>query len=229
LSPQPPEPAEKAVPRVKADAADAYAPSTMQAETTRLMLAARAGDREAFDRLCESVRELAFRLAQSLVGSRDDALDLAQEALLRTYRARESFREGEHFLPWFRRILRNTCYSWLRRHGKVRARGGGETDEGEHESEDWELADPDAEVPLDPLLADERAQAFRRALARLGANDREILVLRHYRELSYKELAHVLAIPEGTVMSRLFHARRRLREQLGPEFAEELESPRRSP
>ena len=212
----------KRAPAVKEVSVAAYEPSAMQTETTRLMLAARSGDREAFDRLCESVRELAFRLAQSLVGSRDDALDLAQEALLRTYRARESFREGEHFLPWFRRILRNTCYSWLRRHGKLRARGASAGDE-DQELGDWELADPDASVPLDPLLAEERGQAFRRALARLGANDREILVLRHYRELTYKELAHVLAIPEGTVMSRLFHARRRLREQLGPEFEAELE------
>ncbi|MBM3992428.1 MAG: RNA polymerase sigma factor [Planctomycetes bacterium] len=220
---------EKSARPVKETPVDAYAPTTMQAQATTLMLAARAGDREAFDRLYESVRALAFRIAQSLVGSRDDALDLAQEALMRTYKARESFREGEDFLPWFRRILRNTCYSWLRRHGKLRARRNDESGESEHELDDWELADPDAEVPLDPLLSEERAQAFRRALARLGANDREILVLRHYRELSYKELAHLLELPEGTVMSRLFYARRRLRAQLGPEFADELESPRRSP
>lgn len=229
MSPRPSGADEKSASDVKELARAAYEPSTMQAETTRLMLAARAGDREAFDRLCESVRDFAYRLAQSLVGSPDDALDLAQEALLRTYRARESFREGEHFLPWFRRILRNTCYSWLRRNGKVRELRASNVEDGERELDDWELADPDASIPIEPLIADERAQAFRRALARLGANDREILVLRHYRELSYKELAHVLAIPEGTVMSRLFHARRRLREHLGPELAEELETLRRSP
>ncbi|MBM3986847.1 MAG: RNA polymerase sigma factor [Planctomycetes bacterium] len=214
----------KSVLDVKAAPICAYDPTTMQAETTSLMLAARAGDREAFDRLYKSVQGLAFRLAQALVGSRDDALDLAQEALMRTYKARESFREGEHFLPWFRRILRNTCYSWLRRHGKLRARSNDESGESEHELDDWELADPDADTPLDPLLSEERAQALRRALARLGANDREILLLRHSRALSYKELAHLLALPEGTVMSRLFYARRRLRAQLGPEFTAELEA-----
>lgn len=213
---------EKSGPDVKDGPDTAYGPTPMQAETTRLMLAARAGDREAFDRLTESVRDFAFRLAQSLVGSRDDALELAQEAFLRTYRARETFREGEHFLPWFRRILRNTCYSFLRRQGKVRAASVSTRGDSEEELSDWELADPDAAHPVEALVEDERAHAFRAALARLGANDREILVLRFYRELSYREIAHVLSIPEGTVMSRLFHARRRLRDALGPQYAEEF-------
>ncbi len=199
-----------------------YEPSPMQAETTRLMLLARSGDRDAFDRLCYAVRGLAFRLAHSLVGSRDDALELAQEALMHTYRARATFREGEHFLPWFRRILRNTCYSRLRGQGKVRAVSLSTVGSGDEAPEEWELVDPDALAPHEPMIAEERVAAFRRALARLGTNDREILVLRHYRELSYREIAHLLSIPEGTVMSRLFHARRRLREALGPQYAEEF-------
>jgi RNA polymerase sigma-70 factor (ECF subfamily) len=207
---------------LKESAAETYGPSPMQAETTRLMLLARSGDRDAFDRLCHSVRDLAFRLAQSLVGSRDDALELAQEALMHTYRARATFREGEHFLPWFRRILRNTCYSWLRRQGKVRASSSSQSGAADEAPEEWDLVDPDAVAPHEPMIADERVAAFRRALARLSTNDREILVLRHYREHSYREIAHLLSIPEGTVMSRLFHARRRLREALGPQYAEEF-------
>ena len=206
---------------VKEGAGAAYRAASMQAETTRLMLLARQGDRQAFDELHERVRGLAFRVAQSLVGSRDDALELSQEALLKTYRARETFREGESFLPWFQRIVRNTCYSWMRKHKKVRATSLSSVDE-DGETSDWQLADPDTISPLDPLVADERAKAFWAALARLGARDREILALRHFRELSYREIADALAIPEGTVMSRLFHARRRLREALGPAFEDEL-------
>lgn len=198
-----------------------YGAASMQAETTRLMLLARQGDRQAFDELHERVRGLAFRVAQSLVGSHDDALELSQEALLKTYRARETFREGESFLPWFQRIVRNTCYSWMRKHKKVRSTSLTSIDE-DGENSDWQIADPDTLSPVDPLVADERAKAFWVALARLGARDREILALRHFRELSYREIADTLAIPEGTVMSRLFHARRRLREALGPAFEDEL-------
>lgn len=195
---------------LKARADPEYAAPSMALESTRLMLAAKQGDREAFDTLVETVRGRAFHVACSLVGSREDALELSQEAFLKVFRARETFREGEPFLPWFHRILRNTCFSFLRQRGRLGklSLSAGAEDEG-----DWEIAD-EGPAPDARLEADERARAFRSALERLSAKDREILVLRHFEELSYRELADSLGIPEGTVMSRLFHARRRLRERL---------------
>jgi RNA polymerase sigma-70 factor (ECF subfamily) len=193
----------------------AYAPPSMQAQTTALMSRVKHGDREAFDELVECMRSRAFRVAQSLVGSRDDAMDLSQEAFLRTYRARDTYRDGDPFLPWFQRILRNTCYSWLRQNGRVRQKSiSAGTAQGD-ESGDWELADADAVKPDDPALHTERAQLFWRAFKKLSAREREILSLRHFKELSYNEIADQLAIPVGTVMSRLFYARRHLREGLG--------------
>jgi RNA polymerase sigma-70 factor (ECF subfamily) len=181
------------------------------------MTAAKHGDREAFDELVGRVRVLAFRVAQSLVGSRDDALDLSQEALLKTYRARDTYRDGEPFLPWFQRIVRNTCFSHMRRNGKLKTaslspRHGDATVD---DDSDWEIADARSEAPSAGLESTERSAVFWRAFKQLGAHDREVLALRHFRELSYQEIADIVGIPIGTVMSRLFHARRRLREQLG--------------
>ena len=192
----------------------------MQADATRLMTAAKHGDREAFDRLVESLRAQAFRLAVSLVGSREDAMELSQEAFLKTYRARASYRDGEPFLPWFHRILRNCCYSFLRKRGRLRktslsSRSGLDEDEG-----DWEIADEGPD-PSERVLVDERARLFWQAFRGLSGRDREILALRHFQELSYKEIADALGIPIGTVMSRLFHARRRLRQGLGALLEEE--------
>jgi RNA polymerase sigma-70 factor (ECF subfamily) len=82
-------------------------------ETTRLMRAVKAGDRAAFESLVTAVRRRAFHVAASLVGSRDDALELCQEAFLKVYRARATYKDGEPFLPWFHRILRNTCFSFM--------------------------------------------------------------------------------------------------------------------
>jgi RNA polymerase sigma-70 factor (ECF subfamily) len=186
----------------------------MQCEATRLMLAAKNGDARAFDRLVESLRGRAFHVACSLVGSRDDAMELTQEAFLKVYKARETFRDGEPFLPWFHRILRNACYSFLRDRGKLRARSISARIPGvEEDAADLDLQD-DGVSPLDSAESGERAELFWKAFRTLSGRDREILSLRHFDELAYKEIAEALSIPEGTVMSRLFHARRRLREEL---------------
>lgn len=199
-----------------------YDDAPMGREATELMLAARSGDRAAFDRLVERVRGRAFRVAHALVGSRDDAMELCQEAFLKVYRARDTFRDGEPFLPWFHRILRNTCFSFLRGKGRLAARSVSALPPGADEDEgDYEIADGGG-APSDRVLADERAAAFWAAFRTLTARDREILVLRHFQECSYKDIARSLRIPEGTVMSRLFHARRRLRDALGAGFGDEF-------
>ncbi len=197
----------------------------MFTRTTELMLQVKAGDHAAFDQLVEQLRAQAFQVAHGLVGSREDALELAQEAFLKTYRARADFRPSDAFLPWFHSILRNTCYSFLRKRGRIaqhslsEPRAGGDHDDDEA----WPLED-DGPAPGQALESDERARAFWRAFRRLGGSDREILALRHFKELSYQDIADSLGIPIGTVMSRLFHARRKLREALGDTFEEDFQA-----
>lgn len=216
------EPLESLDADVKDPARAEYGDDPMAREATELMLAAQGGDRGAFDRLVERHRGRAFRVASALVGSHDDAMELTQEAFLKVYRSRASFRAGEPFLPWFHRILRNTCFSFLRGKGRLKARSvSAHADGADDDEADYEIADA-SHAPGDGLLADERKTAFWSAFETLSARDREILALRHFQEQSYREIAHALSIPEGTVMSRLFHARRRLRESLGPAFADEI-------
>ena len=207
-------------------AGGAYGPSPMQCEATDLMTAAKHGDREAFDRLVRSCRGQAFHVARSLVGSRDDAMELSQEAFLKTYRARATYRDGEPFLPWFHRILRNTCYSFLRKHGRMKKRtltpGFGDANADDF---DWEITDEEAPAPSEALELGERAQIFWRAFRSLSSRDREILALRHFKEFSYQQIADSLEIPVGTVMSRLYHARRRLRNGVAPLLDEEWARP----
>jgi RNA polymerase sigma-70 factor (ECF subfamily) len=189
-------------------------------ETTRLMRAVKAGDRAAFESLVTAVRRRAFHVAASLVGSRDDALELCQEAFLKVYRARATYKDGEPFLPWFHRILRNTCFSFLRSAKRLRA-ASLDADDVDEARGAWEIAAEDEGLAT-RLERLELAERFRHALERLSARDREILCLRHFDELSYRDIARALGVPEGTVMSRLFHARRRLRDVVGDDFALEL-------
>lgn len=188
----------------------------MEARASAWMSRAKRGDGAAFDELTRALRERAWRLAQGWVGSREDALELAQEAFLKTYRARDTFRDGEPFLPWFHRILRNTCYSFLRSQKRLKpvSLSAEEADES-----DWEIVDDEA-GPATSLEEEDRAQVFWTGFKRLSARDREILALRHFEELPYADIARRLEIPEGTVMSRLFHARARLRRALEGKLGE---------
>ncbi len=215
-----PEPSEQnpSIP-LKESPAASY-PSALDTLTTELMTATKRGDTEAFDRLTLSIRGRAFRAAHSLVGSREDALEMCQEAFLKTYRARDSYRDGEPFLPWFHRILRNTCFSFLRKRGRVKKTSiSGSVDDDQKDRE----FEADAPLPSGGAELSEAMGVFRQAFERLLPMDREVLNLRHFEELSYREIAQTLEIPEGTVMSRLFHARRRLRELLTPHLDGALE------
>jgi RNA polymerase sigma-70 factor, ECF subfamily len=198
---------------LKGSGAEGYRPTAMGTMSTELMLATKQGDRAAFDRLVERIRGRAFHTARMLVGSRDDAMDLTQEAFMKVFRARDTFRDGEPFLPWFHRILRNTCFSHLRKKGRITKRSISSLGI-EEDAPDYDLID-EAPGPDARTAERERSDLLHKSFEGLSARDREILSLRHFQELSYKEIAEALDIPQGTVMSRLFHARRRLRDRLG--------------
>ncbi len=186
----------------------------MQTEFTLLMVRLHEGDLKAFDPLFRSLRGRAFQIALSLVGSREDAMDLTQEAFLRVFKARESFDPKQPFLPWFHRILRNVCFSHLRKARRVREDSLTMADDN-GDAVDFEILD-DGPAPEDHVSHRESLRMYQEALRTLSARDREVLVLRHHQGLTYKEIAAALDIPEGTVMSRLYHARRRMRDALHP-------------
>lgn len=187
----------------------------METLTTQLMNASKTGDEAAFDQLVNQLSDRAFGVAKNLVGSKEDARDLCQEAFMKTWRARTTFRDGEPFLPWFHRILRNTCFSFLRKRGRIKRSSLSAGQAGDGDATDWDLVD-EGPGPATGVERDETKALFWEAMQRLSARDREIIVLRQFQDLSYREIAHALDVPEGTVMSRLYHARRRLREFLEP-------------
>ncbi|MCB9745085.1 MAG: sigma-70 family RNA polymerase sigma factor [Alphaproteobacteria bacterium] len=154
-----------------------------------------------FEVLLASHQVRARRMALGMLGQPQLAEEAAQEALLKAYAARDRYDPSRPFLPWFHQIVRNTCRDLrVKKHAqpgldaeRVRAEG------------------PDAEAHA---VADERARALRQAMGRLSEDHREILELRHFQDLSYDEIAEVLGVARGTVMSRLYRARRALAQEL---------------
>lgn len=185
-------------------------------EERELVLRARAGDAAAREELALAHRREAFLLALQLLGNRDDALDAAQDAMLRFFTTLDRFRLDQPVKPWLFTIVRNRCRD-LRRRGRVRRSEPLESDE-----ERWrpELVDASSDPYRDAEQAELRRRVFT-ALGMLAADHREILVLRDYHDLSYEEIATVLGVPRGTVMSRLHRARKSLAQELGATRADQ--------
>ena len=154
------------------------------------LLAWKAGSAEAFERIVKLTMRRAYATAVGLLGNAEDASDISQEAFMAAYRARGRFDPAKPFYPWFYRILRNRCLNFIekrRRRAEI--------------SMDVIAERPgDAPSPEARLLRKERSERIWRALFSLSPDHREIIVLRSFQELSYREIAETLGISEGTVM-----------------------------
>lgn len=166
----------------------------------------RRGDTAAFGTLVECTMRRAYRVALGLVGRHEDALDLSQEAFARAFRARRTLDPSRPFFPWYYQILRRLCFNFLRDRKSRRARLDG--------AAPWLVEDaacrqsasrPDRAAELAALR-----EKLQQAVEELSEREREIFVLRELEGLRYAEMAALLDIPIGTVMSRLYAARRRL-------------------
>ncbi|MCF6286407.1 MAG: sigma-70 family RNA polymerase sigma factor [Candidatus Hydrogenedentes bacterium] len=170
--------------------------------------AASLGDRRAFGLLVRQYQRRAYAAAYTFVGNRDDALELSQDAFIKAFKAMKRFDVNMPFYPWLHRIIRNTSFNYLK---KKKRRGESSLD---HMMESGFDARDTAQTPLDVANQSELRQHIEHAMRELTADQQEILRLRHFMELSYGEIAAALEIPQGTVMSRLHSARKKLRTVL---------------
>jgi len=173
------------------------------ADITRFL----AGDQESFGMLMKRYQQRAYAVALGLTGNHDDAMDAVQKAFLRIWRALPRFRRDQPFFPWLYRIVRNCALNQRR-------------DEHRHRGDvplDW-VRQPDGRLsPLAETLAADLRERLWMGLEALPLEQREVFLLYHFQGLKYREIAELLDIPIGTVMSRLHSARLQLRKALGEE------------
>ena len=168
-----------------------------------LLRKCQAGDGRFFEPIVRAYERPGLRVALGMMGNQDDAMDALQDAFVKTWRSLGRFDLKRPFGPWFFQILRNQCRDALRSRN-VRFRI-------EALDERLEMRPSDPENRPDRIR--ERKEARERlwkALEQLGEDHREVLVLKEIEGFRYGEIAGILNIPEGTVASRLFHARRAL-------------------
>jgi RNA polymerase sigma-70 factor (ECF subfamily) len=188
-----------------------------------LVRAAQKGDERAFRQLVERYQRRIYQLALGMTKDPDDAMDIAQETFVRVNKYLPSFKGDSSFFTWTYRIATNLCLDAQRKKNRTERVDVEEGDEAEIEA----AMDPPSHALAGPqrqALNEELKGKMEEALSSLSENHRAILLLREVDGLSYEELAKVLGIRKGTVMSRLFHARlkmqKKLREYLGEDAPE---------
>jgi len=156
------------------------------------------GRREAYQEIVSRYMKKAYYIALGYVHNHQDALDISQESFIKAFRKIKSFSTEKPFFPWFYKLMKNLCLDHLRRRSRVK------------------------EIPLEgiPVLEKEREdremkEVLWRGIGRLPFEQREVVILRYFQQLSYSEIAEMTEKPVGTVMSSLYYAKKRLKKIIG--------------
>ncbi|MBI3021727.1 MAG: sigma-70 family RNA polymerase sigma factor [Candidatus Omnitrophica bacterium] len=179
-----------------------------------LLARARRGDRRAFAALIEPYRERIYATAVRVLGNHDDATEVAQDAIVRTFWKITGFQGKARFYTWLYRIALNLCYRRLERRRYEPQLFQPVTENDDEASRPEELLPDPSASPHEQAASSETVGLVRQALTALPRGEFQILVLREFEELSYEEVARHLRVPKGTVMSRLHRARVALAKEL---------------
>lgn len=167
---------------------------------------AQRGDRQAYGIIVQKYMKHAYYIALGLAGSHEAAMDLSQEAFVRAFYSLKSFDPERKFFTWYYQILKNLAFNYLRDHHRqaISFSEIGETNVNQ-------LAD-NSDNLSQQVEQNELKEILWRGINSLKPPDREIIILKDFQEMSYKEIAEILKCPVGTVMSRLYNARKALKE-----------------
>jgi RNA polymerase sigma-70 factor (ECF subfamily) len=162
-----------------------------------IIILVKKGKKEAYQAIVERYMKRAYYIALGFVRNPQDALDISQEAFIKAFRRIKSFDVERPFFPWFYKLMKNFCLDHLKRRSRIQ------------------------EVPLEEgrVLKEEHEdremkEVLWKGIESLPVEQREVIILRYFQELSYQEISEVMGKPVGTVMSSLFYAKKRLKEAI---------------
>jgi RNA polymerase sigma-70 factor (ECF subfamily) len=188
-----------------------------QADVSELDLVRRcqAGDTEAFDELVTRYRTRVFSMIYNMVHSEQDAWDLAQDSFLKAWKSIKRFRGRSSFYTWIYRIVMNVTIDWLR---KKHVKGAGKEFDDAIQLKEIDPASktvpkPEA-LPHQMMQRDEIRARIENAIAQLSPEHRAVILMKEIDDMQYHEIAETLGCSIGTVMSRLFYARKKLQSLL---------------
>ncbi len=186
----------------------------------KLVRRSQRGDMVAFEELVVRHRDKIYARAFSMMRNEDEAVDLSQEAWVKGWQRLKQFQGESSFVTWMTRIVINLCLDQLRKHKRQRAESIEHLDE-----ELGGVERPMPVVTINPTAGLERSELrarIDRALGLLSYEHRTVLILHEFEDLEYKEIAKRMGCSIGTVMSRLFYARRKMANLMASYKREEM-------
>jgi RNA polymerase sigma-70 factor (ECF subfamily) len=177
-------------------------------EDRMLIVRAKRGDSQAFESLVRKYQKSVYYLCHRMTGAHQSADDLSQDTFIKAYISLHTFNEDLNFFSWIRRIAVNSAINFLKKRKREKPLG-----EREMSISDSFDASPQ-ELPQDTFHKKQMENRFKEALSNLPDDQRIIFVLKVYENQSYEQIANMLKIPHGTVMSRLSRARRKLKNEM---------------
>lgn len=151
------------------------------------------GNLALLDLLVRRYERPLFAYAARVLDDRTAAEDCFQEAFLRVFQKRNTYRIGHPFRPWVYQICLNVCRDWLRKHKRLALQ---------------------EELPADKAAPSDETARIKAAVNGLPEKMRDVFLLHHFHGFNYQEIGEILGVPEGTVKSRMFHATKKLQEEL---------------
>jgi RNA polymerase sigma-70 factor (ECF subfamily) len=181
-----------------------------------LVKLAQNGDRDAFQMLMQRHQRRIFNLCYGMLRNKDDAADLVQEAFIKAYKNIDRFKGNSKFYTWLYRIAKNACIDFIRKQKRRKTVDFDDSIRREEpvDGDETLLPSPLGINPAKVAGRKELLEQIEAALDTLSDNHREILILREIDGLAYQEIADTLEISIGTVMSRLYHARKYMQNEL---------------
>jgi RNA polymerase sigma-70 factor, ECF subfamily len=176
----------------------------------RLLEACRRGDPYAFETLFRKYQTYVYNISLGMLCNSEDAADITQEAFLRLHRSLDSFRGDATFSTWLYRVAVNLCISELRRRGRSRFQF---LEDIRHEEEEKGWSEETGPGPEEAIELAEERRVVQKVLSTLPADYRAIMVLRHFQQLAYEEIAEVLNLSLSQVKTRLFRARKMFKDR----------------
>jgi RNA polymerase sigma-70 factor (ECF subfamily) len=186
----------------------------MDRDESELIARCRKGDVRAFDELVRRYERQIYNFAHKMTGNREDAFDVAQDALVRVFHHIDTFRSQSSFSTWLYRIVLNS-YLDSRKRARIREKSIS-LDQYLSEEEGFgakQVADQ-APAPDETVIEGERNRLLQEAIFSLPDYQRAMIILYHVQHVAYEEIAEILSLPIGTVKSRLNRARAALRKKL---------------